>query len=546
MKKIFYSLAMLLLITMGGCQDLAVENENSPDRLKALAEPGDVEALGSNTFKRNWERQWCNEAPMMSTMADAISSSWANWGMRDMSSEPRIAWNNDPSYTRRASTEQPWFDAYGAISDANDVLQAIATAEAEGSATDNSFTREGVDVDRLRAFVKFNQAWAHSWLALLFDRAFIVDETVDLEQVALGNIQLDLSPYTEVLAAALRMMDEAIAIAQSSEFTITAGEDWVYGLDFTNDDMVSLGNSMKAQWQAQIARDPSERAAADWNQIMALINAGITADFAPIGDDNGDIREWDCQKFYFSDGATWSRIDYRTLGPADESGGYQNWLDTPLQDRLVFDVFSSDRRVIGGDGSDPAVNGKYTEYQGNNGPFPAARGTYHYSSHNFRRWQDYNASNANGPMPYMVLSEMDMLMAEGLLRTGGDVQTVVDLINNTRVANGELNPATTADPVGASTDGPSHLDSASLWSKLKYEKQWETMSTSAGIEFFDDRGWGDLVSGTPVQFPIPGKELETLALQQYTFGGGGSGSAPKAGGIAHSADDRPQRSIRTK
>ena len=139
---------------------------------------------------------------------------------------------------------------------------------------------------------------------------------------------------------------------------------------------------------------------------------------------------------------------------------------------------------------------------------------------------------------------MDMLMAEGLLRTGGSPQTIADLINKTRVTNGELNPATAADPLGASTDGPSHLDGASLWAKMKYEKQWETMSTSSGIEFFDDRGWGDLVSGTPVQFPVPGKELETLGLQLYTFGGGGDSSAPKAGGREDS--QRPARSNRVQ
>ena len=528
MKRTTYSLMLLFFLVMTGCQELTVDNENSPDRVKALAEPADVEALGSNTFTQNWERQWCGESFMLTTMADEISSSWANWGMRDMSSEPRIAWNNDPSYSRRGSTEGPWFSSYGAISDANDVLNAIAAQEAVFAAE--------VDVPRLQAFAKFNQAWAHSLLALMFDQAFIVDETVDLEGVASGSVQLELSPYTEVMAAALSQMDAAIALATANSFTITAAEDWVYGLDFTNTDMVALGNSMKAQWMAQVGRTPAERDAADSNSIMTHIATGLTADFAPIGDDDGNIREWDCVKFYGSNGTTWSRIDYRTLGPADESGGYTDWLNTPLQDRLVFDIFSSDRRVIGGDGSDPTVDGKYTQYQGTNGPFPSARGTYHYGSHNHRRYQDYNASNANGPMPYMIMTEMHMLHAEGLLRTGGDAQQVADLINLTRVPNGELNPATAADGVGASTDGHSHLDGASLWSKMKYEKRLETMGTSTGLAFFDDRGWGDLVSGTPYHFPVPGKELETLGLQIYTFGGGGAGSAAKAGRTA--ADDR--------
>ena len=542
MKNITYCMALFLMLALSACQDLAVQNENSPDRALALAEPQDVEALVKGTFITNWWRQECSGSMMLNTIADANSSAWANWGMRDMSSEPRIAWNNDPSYAREESTEDPWFMAYSAISNANDGLQAVLLAEAEGSPTDNAFTREGVDTNRLRAFAKFNQAWAHSWLALMFDQAFIVDETVDLEQVALGAVELNLSSYTEVMTQALRMMDEAIAIAQANAFTITADEDWIFGLEVTNDDLIKIANSMKAQWMALVARSPAERAAVDWNGIMNLVSAGITEDFAPIGDDDG-LFEWDCMKFYGQNGTTWSRIDYRTIGPADESGGYQNWIATPLQDRLVFDIMSSDRRIVG-DPVDPTVNGKYTEYQGTNGPFPAARGTYHYSSHNHARFQDYNVNNANGPMPHILVTEMDMLMAEGLLRTGGDLQTVADLVNKTRVPNGELNAATAADPVGSSDEEHSHLDTASLWAKVKYEKRIECLQTSSGLEFYDDRGWGDLVTGTPIHFPVPGAELETLALQLYTFGGvGGDGAAPKAGanGINRTIPDRSYR-----
>ena len=523
MKNIFgYLTVLAMALTLAACQDLAVDNENSPNRALALAEPGDVETLIGDTFSKNWEaRQWCDSGALFrSTIADENSSSWANWAMRDMSSEPRIEWNNSPAYAREEVVEQPWYDSYEAISNANDGLQAIAADE-------QAYVDASIDVARLQAFAKFNQAWAHAWIALNYDQGFIVDETINLEDVASGAVDLPLVPYTDIMAAAIAQMDEAIAIASTNEFTVTADEDWVFGLDVTSADMVQLANSFKAQWLASVGRTPSERDAADWNQIISLISTGITADFIPVGDDDGNV-EWDCLKFYGQNGTTWSRMDYRTIGAADEGDGYDNWLATPLEERLVFDIISSDRRIIGSP-DDPTVNGKYTEYQGNNGPFPAARGTYHYSSHNHRRWQEYNTAGANGPMPYMLLTEMEMLHAEALLRTGGDLQLVADLINNTRVPNGELNPATAADPVGSSTDAHSHLDGASLWAKMKYEKRIETFQTSAGLAYFDDRGWGDLVSGTPFHFPIPGAELETLGLDNYTFGGvGGPGAAAKA------------------
>jgi len=233
-------------------------------------------------------------------------------------------------------------------------------------------------------------------------------------------------------------------------------------------------------------------------------------------------------KFYGQNGTTWSRADYRTIGPADESGGYQAWLAAPLKDRVVFDIVTADRRIVGS-ADDVTEDGSDFQYQGNNGPFPAARGVYHYSSHNHKRYQYYNQGNANGVMPHMTMAELDMYRAEALLRTGGSTNEVAMLINKTRVGRGMLNPATGSDPVGSPSDAQSHLDSASLWAKLKHERRIETFQTAGGLAWQDDRGMGDLVPGTPIHFPVPGRELETLGRENYTFGGvGNTGGAPSA------------------
>ncbi|MEM1093912.1 MAG: hypothetical protein AAGJ10_04860 [Bacteroidota bacterium] len=522
-QNITYVLSLVLVAgLMVGCVDLEVENRNSPDRAQALSDPGDVQNLIADTFQDYWRTtQWCGMSMMLSTMADAHSCSWANWGMRDMSSEPRIAWNNDPSYSRRTSVSNPWFRAYVTISNTNDGLNAISAAEAEGSVDENVFTRQGIDTQKLKAFAKFNQGLSHGLLALMFDQAFIVTEDVDLE-----NDALELRPYAEVAEAAINMLDEAIALANANSFVITEDEDWIFGNEVSNTRLAQIASSYKARIRAQVARTEAERAAVNWSAVISDIQNGITESFIPIGDDDGD-QEWDCMKFYGTDGGTWARADYRTIGPADEAGGYQNWLNTPTEDREVFDIVTADRRIQGQGGVD--ADGSYFQYFGVAGPFPAARGTYHYSSHTPVRWKPYRDANANGPMPVMLMAEMDMLHAEALLQTGGSTATVAELINKTRVANGELNPATAGDAVGSQSDDQSHLDSASLWAKLKHEKRIETLLTAAGLDFFDDRGWGDLVSNTPFHFPVPGAELETLGLQQYTFGGGGAGSAPKAG-----------------
>jgi len=524
-NRLVYALALLFAFGMAGCQDLTVENENDPDRELALAAPGDVENLVGNTFTDYWAaNQWSDGGMPWSTIADEISSSWANWGMRDMSSEPRIAWNNDPAYSRNTMTEQPWFNAYTGISNAIDALIAVEGNEAQ-------FEAEGIDPNRIKAFALFNMGILHGTVATRFDQGFIVDETVDLEAVALGQAELNLVSYTEVMDAAIEFLDRSIAVAQANDFTITADEDWIYGLDVTNQDLVRLANSFAARFLANEGRSPEERAAADWGEIIRRVDAGITEDFAPIGDDNGNIREWDAMKFYGQEPETWARADYRTLGPADETGGYQTWLNTPVAERNVEGLASSDRRITGPDSL--TQDGKYFSYIGVAGPWPSARGSYHYATHTHTRYVDYLDANANGAMMHMVKAEMDLYKAEGLLRTGGSTQTAADLINNTRVTNGELESATGGDAVGSPADGHwsnigIHLASASLWAKLTHEFRIETFATAGALAWSRARGFNFLVSGTPVHFPVPGAELETLALDNYTFGGiGGPGAAPK-------------------
>ncbi len=286
-------------------------------------------------------------------------------------------------------------------------------------------------------------------------------------------------------------------------------------------------------------------------------------DFAPIGDDSADI-EWDPTKDWGQEGATWSRADYRTIGPADESGGYQNWLSLPVEDRVPFDIETSDRRIVAAPGvtqvvgPDDTRSGIFTEGETigypqvdgtdfqywKTGPFRSSRGTYHFSSHTHKRYDDYQKNGANGPMVQFKVSELDLLRAEGLLWTGGDLGTVAELINRTRVARGELEPALASDGAGSVNDGGFHT-APTLWGKLKYEKRIELYLAGSAVAYNDDRGWGDLVSGTMLHFAIPGQELEVLQLANYTFGGSGPGSAPKRWALS-GRNRLPQENLRVK
>ena len=64
-----------------------------------------------------------------------------------------------------------------------------------------------------------------------------------------------------------------------------------------------------------------------------------------------------------------------------------------------------------------------------------------------------------------------------------------------------------------------------LLDAIQYEKRIELYPGSeADLFWYDARGWGKMLSGTPWHLPISGRELIQLKIPYYTFGGIGSPS----------------------
>jgi hypothetical protein len=501
MKKRTLWLFVLSLVLVGlfyGCQDLDVPNENNPDRVRAIASAKDVESIISGSFLQWWNIQKDNNYPALtlSTIADVHTSSWGNWAMQDMSSEPRTPWNNTTAYVYAGVNRDTWSTLYRAISSVNDGLIAIngGLKIVEGTADNTA---------RARAFAKFVQGISHGYLAVFFDKAFIYDETMDLK-----TIQLEFKPYGEVMTAAVKMLEDAIAICDANTFTIP--NTWVNGVTITNTQLKEIINSFLARYIAGVARTPAERAAVNWAKVMQHAQAGVKADWGPVGD---GVFWWDGLKFRGQHGATWTRADYKTIGITDKTGAYQNWLNTPVSQRNHFMMNTDDRRIVGAGGGN--TNGTDFKYSATS-PFQDVRGTYHHSRYFHARYEYHVLQGATGPMTCILVAEMDLLRAEGLWRTGGSKATIAELINKTRVGRGQLAPVT-AD-----------MSNDDLFKWLKYEKLIETFSMASATTWSDRRGWGELVSGSILHFPVPGRELEILRQEIYTFGGvGGQGAAPK-------------------
>ena len=506
-----------LLLAAPGCDNpLDVDNPNAPETERVLATAQDVEALIRDSYIQA-------KTPLLSadginmqlgTVAFENSAMAANFGMIERSAFPRTAIINTASNQFAPEYREVWAGEYTAIRSASDGLDRIADGVSLGDATDDA---------RMTAFGKFVLGFAHAILAITYDQASIYDETIPVLPVQ------PLVPYGEVMTAALGYMDEAIAIAEANP-EIAFPDDWM-GIPVDQATFIQIVNSYKARYRVQVARTPDEREAVDWAAVIAEVDAGITADYAPLDDDD----RWDYWMHdYMSFKGAWHQVPYLVSGMADTSGAYQAWLATPIGSRTPFVIATPDKRFPQGTTltAQRAAPGTQirakTNDTGEGGWIRAERGTWRWSHYLDDRFAEYYAETNFGlPIPVISTLEMDLLKAEAYIRSGQPA-LALPLINATRVGEGELPPATLAGAQGQGNACVPKLPNGTcgdLLETLKWEKRRALFMTVFGGWYFDSRGWGDLSEGTYLHYPVPARELEVRQLPLYTFGGGGTGSA---------------------
>ena len=509
MRKLIPALVLLLV----GCQDLAVMDPNAPDRARATKAPVSAETFVSSSFRTFWPVAGHGNYPAwaLSTVAHDVTSSFADFGQLEISAEPRSPWSNSPVNARSGVNENPWYGLYSTISTVNDALKAIDSGLVIVDAGRTT---------RTRAVGKFMQGVSHGYLGLYFDSAFVVNEKLALDTITKPAFK----PYPDVIKAAISQLDEAIAIARPSSFTLPP-DSWLFAT-MNQDDLVRLSNSFAARLLAYSPRTSAERAAVDWNEVIRRVDAGITTDFAPVAQPSILWDDWQRLVARIRSGppSDFGRPSYWLLGPADSTGGCLNWINTPLTSRLPFQMRTKDRRIQGAAG--PTAPGKYIGYN-KTSIGAASRGTYRYSYYYYFR-NGTGTSWQTGPTLDMTRTEMDLIKAEALIRLGR-ASEAVPLINKTRIANGQL-PAVTVDgPPDEAGCVPRKLNGqcGSLWDALRYEKGIENYGVNGVIAFFDARGWQTLPENSILQLPVPGRELATLRRPLYSYGGpGGQSSAP--------------------
>lgn len=513
MHKSKLILGVILAAAVGGCQDLAVENQNAPDRERATQQPVSAESFVASSFRSFWPVSGHDRYPTwaFSTMAQEMTSGFADFGQLELSAIPRTAWNNSPVNARNDVSEEPWYGFYRTISTVNDALIAI----------DSGLTIESASrTARTRAVGKFMQGVSHGYLAMYFDSAVVVDEKLALDTITVPRFQA--SPA--VAAEAIRQLDSAIAIATRSPFAIPA-DPWFYTA-MTSQEFSRLANSYAARIMVYRARTRAQRAAVDWAEVIRRIDAGIQKDFAPVAQALilEDDWKWLISRIRTGPVSDFGRPSNWALGPADSTNNYINWLNTPLTSRAAFRITTKDRRIH--PAGAPTLPGKYVGYSANN-IGAAARGTWRYSHYYFHRF-GLGTLGETGPQVAVTMTEMDLLKAEALIRLNRAAEAV-PLINKSRVAQGQLDPVTTDGPPDVPGCVPRKISGAcgSLWDALRYEKIIEGLGVSGVTAFFDARGWQTLPEHTILELPIPGRELRVVGREIYTYGGpGGQSSAP--------------------
>ncbi|NQU87068.1 MAG: hypothetical protein HQ541_15030, partial [Mariniphaga sp.] len=288
MKTKVYKLAFALTLVFGlltfGCADLVVENLNEPDSTKALANPDDLASLAGGAFRTfhvslqggDGSHQGDGPAIAMSTMADQNSCPWGNFGMKDLSSEPRKGFVNSLTYAYFAVVRASWEDSYSAISAVNDVLKAIEDQGVE-------LGEDGSDTEMVKAWCYFVSGIAHGYLGLIYDQGNVIKWDTDLET-------LELVPYQSLIDASLELLDQAITLADGNTFEIPAK--WMGGDIYSHIELSELANSYAARILTYSSRNKAHNEALDWNRILTYTNNGINKNLEPELGDNYDFYDF--------------------------------------------------------------------------------------------------------------------------------------------------------------------------------------------------------------------------------------------------------------
>ena len=531
------ALSVSVMLTACVENPLDVPNPNNPDVEKVYKSPANVETTVLQLFKNHYNGEYNSSDDIWKqalSMSFESHSQLGNFGMGTRAAIPRNPIDN--SIGNNVSTGN--FRDFDHLSRGNrTATNAIAALNGFASQTPKITLGSDARDARAKSFAYFSLGYGLGQLSLLYDSAVIVDASQD------PTVIPPFSGYKAVNAAAIAALDSALAIASSAAATTGTGgwpipTDWMSTTAAIDLDVwKQIVRSYRAKYRAGVARTPAERAAVDWAAVIADATAGIKEDFVVNAAAATGWGAAPITQLRVSSG--WSQMTPFILGMADSTNAYEAWLAQPLQQRTPFLLRTKDQRFPSGDtrAAQQAVTGNsksgpaatsilYFRNRPTGEDTPAEPwGTWFYD--NWRFWA-IGANGGNGPFIMFSNEENDMLAAEGYLRTG-NVASAAALIDKSRVRaglpplSGVVTTLTQPVPGGSACvprvpQAPSYTTTAcgTIFEAMKWEKRIETSFTSYAQWFIDSRGWGDLVQGTALHWPVPYQELYARLLPSYT------------------------------
>ncbi|HEV7594022.1 MAG TPA: hypothetical protein VGO33_03410 [Gemmatimonadaceae bacterium] len=534
MRSYFVITSIAVVVSVTACGNvLDVPNNNNPNVSQVLARPADVEAIIGSAYNVNHKAtvgvNTDGIVQQMMVMSFENGSALANYGFNRRYPIPRSFIDNSKNNSVAAGNYYDFAnDAKGARSASTGLEQLNKPAFSLGSADQDN---------RARAFAYFNMGVGNGNLALVYDSGAVVTEF---------NVH-DIPPlvgHDSLMRAALNQLDSAFVYSQKT--TMPLGATWINGNPMTPTVFGQFIKSYKARFRAGVARTPTERAAVNWNAVLADALAGIQANVVvSLAPSSGWDIGWIIQHYLFD---TWHQQPPMIIGMADSAHtdgtfDYDAWLATPLGGRTRFLIKTADQRFPSGEtraaqqaasgtGANP-VPPRATLYF-RNGLADATADAYQLSQYEHYRFQALYTNGRVGNFTLMPKAEIDLLAAEAYFRLG-DFTNAAAKINISRVGIGGLPPVVGAGTVpGGNACVPRVPDPAQnfqkakcgdLFEALKWEKRLETAYIVYGAWYFDSRGWGDLAEGTALEWPVPYQELDTRVRPYYNLGGIGGKSA---------------------
>ncbi len=573
------------VITVGACTNLVVNNPNSPGTPQVKTTPADLETFLGTQYRR-WHSglygTTTNVWGMMNIMSFGNFSTLANNCQNARYPVPKPAPANNNQVGNTCDPDQ--LTIYSRLSEsgrgAADVLRALDGGLTFGSAAQDQ---------RGRAFAEFLRGLSLGYLAIVYDSAGIIKADDPLTPANTAEPG-ELSSYKEVMAEALSALDKSVVAANASAGAAGANgfplpANWMFTTNsMTAAEFIKVVRSYAARLRVEVSRNPAERAAVDWDKVIADAQAGITADHKiTTSTTTGPNNSWIGQWYAYT---TWHQMTPFITGMADNSGSYAAWIATPLTSRgagTPFFMTTPDQRFPQG-ATRAAQQADFALTQCTNASQvckryfinratsdPAASPAWGASQYDHARWYSWrtsgNGTAQNGPFPFFLVAELNLLEAEGQYRKG-NFAAAAALINRTRTAcgpggvpagctarpagNGVVGdpggglPAITvfdattpvpggADcvpkrPFNASAAGGATVACGNMFEALKWEMRVETAFTQFGGWYLDSRGWGDLAETVPVHWAPPFEELQArfrIGAGIYSVGGtnptGGAG-----------------------